>query len=99
MLHALRRIERPLVVINALGSLVFGWLHETVWLVVPLLTFGGYLLAEERILRLRLGGPAWTSEGYTRFVVGSNLSLMTRNLMLDALLFTFAALFSGTIIG
>lgn len=97
MLHTLRRCERPLIYGNAAGSLCCGALHLLPWLAVPIVSFLTYLLIEERILRLRLGGPAWAGDGYARFVVGTNLYLTSWNLMLDTGLFALggwvAALF------
>jgi hypothetical protein len=97
MLHTLRRCERPLIVGNAVASLCFGWLHVLPWLAVPLVTFLSYLFAEERILRLRLGGPAWAGDGYARFVVGTNLYLLTWNLALDGALFVLGGGLGGVV--
>jgi hypothetical protein len=73
--------------ITLMGSLVFGWLHQLLWLIVPPIAFIGYAFLEvgrtdawakrEMDLTGRQVADAWISgrsfRGYGRFMFGNPL--------------------------
>jgi hypothetical protein len=93
----LRDIERILIAATLAGSLIQGWRHEADWLLVPLAAYFTYVLIEDRALRSRIGNGHWPSEGFARFTLGTNLSLMVRNVALNGVVFLLAGLVADTL--
>jgi len=87
----MRHIERLLTALCLAGSMLAGALHMTQWLLVTPLCFAGFLLAEDRLVRQKIGIRTWPSEGYARFLFGTNLYRAVRNSLLAATLFLIAA--------
>jgi len=86
-----RELERFLAGAFLVGSAIGGWLHQPGWLLVPATASLTFLLVEDRAVRLRIGAAAWASEGYARFLVGTNLSLLLRNAILNASILAIAS--------
>lgn len=84
---AVREIERLLVVLGVVGSLVQGFRHDLVWFPLMVAAFGLYVVLADRALRRRVGPRHWPSEGFARFTFNTNLYFAVRNLLLGTLLF------------
>lgn len=87
----MRELERFLAGAFLVGSAIGGWFHQPGWLLVPATASLTFLLVEDRAVRLRIGAAAWASEGYARFLVGTNLSLLLRNAILNASILAIAS--------
>jgi hypothetical protein len=88
--HEVRDVERLLIYGNIIGSLVYGWQQQSVWLLVPFASFGIFVLIQDRQLRLRIGPRHWPSEGFARFSMGTNLFVMFWNTLLNGVVFAVA---------
>jgi len=95
----MRNIDRLLTGTCLGGSILAGVLHAPHWLLVTPLCFAGLLLAEDRQVRQQIGVRSWPSEGYARFLFGTNLYRAVRNTLLSALIFAIAATASSLITG
>lgn len=91
----MRDIERALVGLNLVGSLVAGFRHEPLWFPVAVVIFGAYVLVQDRVLRRRIGSRAWPSEGFARFNFNTNLNFGLTQFLLGALLFAMAGTIAG----
>jgi len=91
----MRDIERLLIGVNLVGSLVAGFRHEALWFPVAVAAFGLYVVVQDRALRRRIGARAWPSEGFARFSFNTNLNFGLSHLILGALLFAVAGTISG----
>ncbi len=83
----MRDIEKLLVVLNILGSLILGFHQDLALLAIPVAGFAVYVVIEDRALRSRIGARAWPSEGFADFALGTNVAFSAWNLGLSALLF------------
>ena len=72
------------------GSALSGWHGQAGWLVLPPLAALALLLAENRAVRRAIGSAAWASEGYARFLVGTNLSILLRSAILNGAILAIA---------
>ena len=63
----MRDIEKLLVVLNILGSLILGFHQDLALLAIPVAGFAVYVVIEDRALRSRIGARAWPSEGFADF--------------------------------
>lgn len=86
----MRDVERLLIYGNIIGSLIYGWQQQALWLAVPLISFAAFVIIQDRQLRLRIGPRHWPSEGFARFSMGTNLFVMVWNALLNATLFAAA---------
>ncbi len=91
----MRDIERLLIGVNLVGSLVAGFRHEALWFPFAVAAFGLYVVVQDRALRRRIGARAWPSEGFARFSFNTNLNFGLSHLILGALLFAVAGTISG----
>lgn len=86
----MRDVERLLIYGNIIGSLIYGWQQQALWLAVPLASFAAFVIVQDRQLRLRIGPRHWPSEGFARFTMGTNLFVMVWNTLLATILFAAA---------
>jgi len=86
----MRDVLRLLIYGNIVGSLVYGWQSQALWLAVPLMTFAAFVIVQDRQLRLRIGTRHWPSEGFARFSMGTNLFVMVWNSLLNGIVFVVA---------
>lgn len=87
----MRDLKRLLTGTVLAGSAIGGWLHQPAWLLAPAAVSLLFLLLEDRAVRGQIGAAAWASEGYARFLVGTNLSLLLRNAILNAAILAIAS--------
>ena len=80
----MRDVQRFLEGAFLIGSGIGGWFYQPAWLCVPAGTSLALLIIEDRVVRQRIGEAAWPSEGYARFLVGTNLALLLRSAILNA---------------
>ncbi|MHB1101497.1 MAG: hypothetical protein ACYC0C_01690 [Devosia sp.] len=83
-------MERLLIYGNIIGSLIYGWQQQALWLAVPFVSFAAFVIIHDRQLRLRIGPRHWPSEGFARFSMGTNLFVMLWNSFLNTVLFLAA---------
>lgn len=88
----MRQIERWLTGLCLGGSIVAGVIHAPEWLLVTPLCFSGLMVAEDRQVRHQIGGRAWPSEGYARFLFGTNLYRAVRNTFFSATIYAIASM-------
>lgn len=88
----MRDVERLLIYGNMIGSLIYGWQQQSLWLVVPFLSFAAFVVIQDRQLRLRIGQRHWPSEGFARFSMGTNLFVMLWNTLLNGIVFAAAGM-------
>ena len=93
----MRDIERLLVGLNLVGSLIAGFRHEALWFPVAVAAFGVYVVIQDRALRRRIGPRSWPSEGFARFNFNTNLNFGLSHVLLGALLFAVAGTIAGVI--
>lgn len=87
----MQNIERLLTVLCLGGSVIAGAEHLPQWLLVTPLCFAGLLVAEDHAIRQQIGVRTWPSEGYARFLFGTNLFRGVRNTLLSTGIFVAAA--------
>ena len=86
----MRILERLLLAACWLGCLLAGPWHRPEWLLVMPAAFATLVLAEDRLVRRRIGARAWPSPAYARFVFGANVARLLRNVLIGAALFAAA---------
>lgn len=86
----MRDVERLLIYGNIIGSVIYGWHQQSLWLAVPFVSFAAFVIIQDRQLRLRIGPRHWPSEGFARFSMGTNLFVMVWNTFLNVVLFAGA---------
>ena len=91
----MRQAERLLTGFCLGGSVLAGSLHQPQWLLVTPLCFAGLLMTEDRLVRRQIGVRAWPSEGYARFLFGTNLYRAFRNTVIGAAIYAIAAAGAG----
>jgi hypothetical protein len=87
----MRNIERLLTVLCFGGSVLAGGAHLPQWLLVTPLCFAGLMVAEDYAVRQQIGIRTWPSEGYARFLFGTNLFRAVRNTLIGTGIFIAAA--------
>ncbi len=86
----MRDVERMMIGLNLMGSLIKGAQHDLTWLPLPVIGFAAYLVIQDRMLRARIGPRAWPSERFARFDFGTNLYFCLWNLVVGAIVFAVA---------
>jgi hypothetical protein len=79
-----------LVYPNWAGSLIFGWLHAPLWLLVPLLTWSLFAFGVTMRVQKHQKSTGVAVSTYNRRMVVPNLILVLRNTAINCVLFALA---------
>ena len=75
---------------NWAGSLLFGWLHAPLWLVVPLLTWSLFAFGVTSQIQKQQKAGGVAASTYNRRMLVPNLILVLRNTAINCVLFVLA---------
>ncbi|HJR57518.1 MAG TPA: hypothetical protein VJ798_13160 [Rhizomicrobium sp.] len=83
-------LQAFLIYPNWAGSLLFGWLQEPLWLVVPLLTWSLFAFGVTARIQKQQKATGVAASTYNRRMLVPNLILVLRNTAINCVLFALA---------
>ena len=83
----MRGLQLTLIYVNWAGSLLFGWLHAPLWLVVPVAGWASFAFGATSAIQMAQKASGITHSQYARTMLGPNLKLIARNAGINFVLF------------
>ncbi len=83
----MRGLQLTLVYVNWAGSLLFGWLHVPLWLLVPVAGWASFAFGATSAIQMHQKKTVGADSQYARMMLGPNLKLIARNAGINFVLF------------
>jgi hypothetical protein len=86
----MRVLQLALIYANWAGSLLFGWLHAPLWLLVPVAGWASFAFGATAAIQTHQRANGIANSQYGRRMLGPNLRLIGRNAGINVILFAAA---------
>ena len=90
----MRALQLALIYVNWGGSVLFGWLHTPLWLVVPIAAWASFAFGATAAIQKHQIANGVENSRFARTMLAPNLKLVARNAGLNAILFAAAWMLS-----
>ena len=92
----MRGLQLALIYANWAGSVVFGWLHNPLWLLIPIFAWAGFAFGATAAIAKHQKAIGVANSQYARAMFWPNLQLIGRNAGINFVL--FAATWAASVI-
>lgn len=86
----MRALQLALIYANWSGSLLFGWLHNPLWLVVPVAAWAGFAFGATNAIQKHQKAMGVADSQYAKMMFLPNVMLVARNAGINFILFGLA---------
>jgi len=86
----MRTLQLALIWANWAGSLLFGWLHTPLWLLVPVAVWASFAFSATAAIQKHQIAMGVADSRYARLMLGPNIKLIARNAGINFIIFAAA---------